>query len=321
MIESKLITVGSYFVYMKKIYIISVGDPLMCHLAVALKKKGYEVCCSGENIGEDVKAILQEENLMPEQEGWFPERLSKEIGYVVPSISLPNDNPELIRAYELRLLVLDFTEFLFRQAKDKTRVVVTGDGNHTRLLSIILFALKKQNLQCDYIGLNEIPGYERPIKLSYDARIILFQVDRMNSRRSVQGLECSLYCPHILLHSKIQHEEFVRFLTIRSSLDFLRDLTVTIERDGKYIFSEDDEGLELLSKKVREDITAIPYGLPTLQVQEGKCELVTRFGNYPLGLSDNQFLHDLSAARLTCRQLGVKDENFYEAASEYSNLF
>ena len=44
---------------MKRIHIISVGDPRLSELAITLKTKGNEVTCSGVDIMESVKAKLK----------------------------------------------------------------------------------------------------------------------------------------------------------------------------------------------------------------------------------------------------------------------
>ena len=52
--------------------------------------------------------------------------------------------------------------------------------------------------------------------------------------------------------------------------------------------------------------------------KEGKTYLQTRYGDFPGYIPDRFFLINLNAARLACRQLGVKDADFYQALSEYS---
>lgn len=293
----------------------------MCYLAIALHRNGYEVGCSGVGITEPLKTLLVEENLLPENEGWFPENIKRNIDCIVPSPLLCCNNSELLRARELCLLVLPFTEFIFRLTKDKIRVVIGGLGMQSRLMSIIIYALEKQNLLCDYVGLENICGQKSPIKLGYDSRIILLQVDDCSVSQTKLCSQYSFYRPHILLNSTIVEEQDGGFPGSENYLRALNNMIATIERDGKYIFSGGSQSLELLGEKIREDITAIPYQPHAVVKNNGRYELVTRFGNYPLHLSDLVFLSDLNAARLTCHQLGVKDKDFYGAVSEYSFLY
>ena len=73
-----------------------------------------------------------------------------------------------------------------------------------------------------------------------------------------------------------------------------------------------------LAQEVREDITAMPYDQHVVVEKEGKTYLQTRYGDFPVYIPDRFFLINLNAARLACRQLGVKDADFYQALSEYS---
>ena len=52
--------------------------------------------------------------------------------------------------------------------------------------------------------------------------------------------------------------------------------------------------------------------------KDGATFLQTRYGDFPIHVPDSYFLTNLNAARLACRQLGVKDADFYRAISEYS---
>ena len=52
--------------------------------------------------------------------------------------------------------------------------------------------------------------------------------------------------------------------------------------------------------------------------KDGATFLQTRYGDFPIRIADSYFLTNLNAARLACRQLGVKDADFYRALSEYS---
>ena len=69
---------------------------------------------------------------------------------------------------------------------------------------------------------------------------------------------------------------------------------------------------------VRSDITAIPFEEHPVVEKDGQTFLHTRYGDYPVRIPNRYFLINLNAARLACRQLGVKDADFYQALSEYS---
>ena len=62
----------------------------------------------------------------------------------------------------------------------------------------------------------------------------------------------------------------------------------------------------------------MPFGQHEIVEQEGQTFLHTRYGDYPIHIPNRFFLINLNAARLACRQLGIKDADFYQAISEYS---
>ena len=54
-------------------------------------------------------------------DGWFPEKLIKDIHSVVLGAKVKQDNPELLRAKELGMLIQSIPEFIFQRTRSKTR--------------------------------------------------------------------------------------------------------------------------------------------------------------------------------------------------------
>ena len=75
----------------------------MHNLAIALHKKGYHVTGSDDEIFEPSRSRLAENGLLPEKQGWDPEKITDEIDTVILGMHARGDNPELIRARELRI--------------------------------------------------------------------------------------------------------------------------------------------------------------------------------------------------------------------------
>ena len=99
---------------------------------------------------------------------------------------------------------------------------------------------------------------------------------------------------------------------------FRSKLLSSIEKNGKLIYNENDKTLSELAIAVRDDITAIPFTQHTVIEDNSGYMLKTRFGNYPIKYTSDEFLINLNAARITCRHMGVKDKDFYQAISEYT---
>ncbi len=68
---------------MRKVHIISVTEPLLLDLALAIREKGFEVSVSGDGLTNDDISKLEKSECICYGDGWFPEKLSKGIFTIV----------------------------------------------------------------------------------------------------------------------------------------------------------------------------------------------------------------------------------------------
>lgn len=303
---------------MRKVHLISVTEPLVLDLALAIHEKGYEVSVSGDGITEEVVAKLRAAGCTCHGNGWFPERLIKDSNFVVLGATVKQDNPELIKAKELGLLILSIPEFIFQRTKEKTRVVVAGSRGKKTIISMIVCALQRQKLVFDYALTSEVALLPNRVRMSYEARIALIEGDEHVTSALEKRFQLEFYRPHIAILTNLSWTPDTDHATPDAYYDTFRSFTKLIEREGKLIYFEGDRMVKQLAENVREDITAIPYGEHAVIERDGATFLQTRYGDFPIRIADSYFLTNLNAARLACRQLGVKDADFYRALSEYS---
>ena len=306
------------FKVMRKVHLISVTEPLVLDLALAIHEKGYDVSVSGNGITEDVIAKLHAAGCTCHGNGWFPEKLTKDNNFVVLGATVKQDNPELIRAKELGLLILSIPEFIFQRTKEKTRVVVAGSRGKKTIISMIIRALQRQKLAFDYALTSEIPLLPNRVHMSYEARIALIEGDEHVTSALEKRFQLEFFRPHIAILTNLSWTPDTDHPTPDAYYDTFRNFTTLIEREGKLIYFEGDPAVKQLAEEVREDITAISYGEHPVIEKDGATFLQTRYGDFPIHVPDSYFLTNLNAARLACRQLGVKDADFYRAISEYS---
>lgn len=303
---------------MRKVHLISVTEPLVLDLALAIHEKGYEVSVSGDGITEEVVAKLRAAGCTCHGNGWFPERLIKDSNFVVLGATVKQDNPELIKAKELGLLILSIPEFIFQRTKEKTRVVVAGSRGKKTIISMIVCALQRQKLVFDYALTSEVALLPNRVRMSYEARIALIEGDEHVTSALEKRFQLEFCRPHIAILTNLSWTPDTDHATPDAYYDTFRSFTKLIEREGKLIYFEGDRMVKQLAENVREDITAIPYGEHAVIEKDGATFLQTRYGDFPIRIADSYFLTNLNAARLACRQLGVKDADFYRALSEYS---
>ena len=90
------------------IHFISIGGSVMHQLAIALKRKGYKITGSDDEIFEPAKSNLEKEGILPGSIGWDPSRITPSLDAVILGMHAKADNPELIRAKELQLPIYSF---------------------------------------------------------------------------------------------------------------------------------------------------------------------------------------------------------------------
>lgn len=297
---------------------IGLNDSFMLDLAIALKEKGYEeIVGSDETISESNGQRMKEAGISFST-SWNPDGLNKEIDCVIPAAHIEPDNVEILQAQKLNLQIMSIPEFIYDRTKSKTRLVITGSKGKKSLIAIVLNVLKRQKVAFDYVINNSVPGFEKKVSLSYDARIAVIEGDELISSPVRKKHKLEFYRPHIALIPNISWEKSKEFPTEEQYVNVFGDFVRTIERDGKFIYNQEDSTLNEVAAKIREDITAIPYTRHQIVEEGDGIFLDTRFGKYPITTKDSFFLENLNGARNACRQLGVSDKDFYAAAYEIS---
>src|SRR5688572_2658677 len=97
----------------QKIHFIAIGGSVMHNLAVELHKAGHQVSGSDDEINDPSRSVLQAEGILPEKEGWFPEKIDKSLDFLIVGMHARKDNPELLRAQELNIKVLSFPDYIY----------------------------------------------------------------------------------------------------------------------------------------------------------------------------------------------------------------
>ena len=303
---------------MQKVHLISVTEPLVLDLALALREKGYEASVSGCNLSDQLKNQLQLAGCTCYGNGWFPEKMTTDIHSVVLGAQVKHDNPELIRAKELGVLIQSIPEFIFERTRTKIRVVVAGSHGKKAILSMMVEALRRQNLPFGYALTSKIDSLPNRVHLSDESRIVLIEGDEHSTSALNKRFQLEFYRPHIAVLTGLTWSEETLHETPEEYLSTYQAFVTSIEREGKLIYYKGDSVVSQLADEVRDDITAIPYEKQSVVEEDGKTCLQTRYGLYPVCLLDEYFLINMNAAGLTCRQLGIKDADFYQALSEYS---
>ena len=120
-----------------RIHLIAIGGSAMHNIALALHHKGFRVTGSDDEIYNPARDRLARYGLLPDAEGWHPERITPDVDAIIVGMHAREDNPELHRARELGIRIYSYPEYVYEQSKDKKRVVIAGSHGKTTTTSMI----------------------------------------------------------------------------------------------------------------------------------------------------------------------------------------
>ena len=133
------------------LHFIAIGGSAMHSLAIVMDRLGHKVSGSDDFIFEPSKSNLKNAGLLPSSLGWFPEKIGSEIDTVILGMHSKKDNPELLKAQEIRLKIQSYPQFLSEISKNKTKVVVAGSHGKTTITSMIIHVLKYHDINIDFM--------------------------------------------------------------------------------------------------------------------------------------------------------------------------
>lgn len=303
---------------MQRVHFIAIGGAAMHNLAIAISKKNdFLVTGSDDEIFEPSYSRLKKNGLLPAEMGWFPERIHSGLSAVIVGMHATIDNPELLRAKELGLKIFSFPEYLYQQTRSKTRIVVGGSHGKTTTTAMILFVLKQLKIDADYMVGAQIEGFDNMVKLSYEARIAVFEGDEYLTSPIDRRPKFHLYKPHIAVLTGIAWDHINVFPTFPLYVEQFKKFTDLMEVQGRLIYFDGDENLNHIVAGLRRDIVPFAYNTPKHEVRNGITYLKTKKAEVPLKIFGEHNLQNMEAARLACRQIGVTDQQFYSVIKDF----
>ncbi len=301
-----------------KVHFIAIGGSAMHNLAIALKKKGYQVTGSDDEIFEPSRTRLDNYGILPSKQGWHPDKIGKDLDAVILGMHAKDDNPELLQAKNLNLKIYSFPEFLYEQSQNKTRIVIGGSHGKTTITSMILHVLQYHKVKSDFMVGAQLKGFEVMVKLTEDAPLIILEGDEYLSSALDPRPKFHLYKPHIALISGIAWDHINVFPTYENYLEQFHVFIQKIEKNGKLIYCEEDPVLKsLCEKQDTEFLNLYPYRLPDYEIHHGQSYVKGKKNLHPVNIFGNHNLLNLSGAMVVCKQLGVTNAMFYEAIKTF----
>lgn len=301
-----------------RVHFIAIGGSAMHNLALALHNKGYDVSGSDDEIFDPSKSRLAAKDLLPSTYGWFPEKITKDIDAVILGMHAKADNPELLKSKELDLKIYSYPEFLFEQAKHKTRVVIGGSHGKTTITSMILHVMHYHGKEVDYMVGAQLEGFDTMVRLTNNADFIVLEGDEYLSSPIDRRPKFHLYKPNIALLSGIAWDHINVFPTYNSYVEQFEIFMEQIVNGGAIVYNVEDEEVKRVVETSQCPIKKYPYATPHYHVEAGETLLDTPEGPMPIEIFGKHNLNNLEGARWICQLMGVDADDFYEAIASFA---
>lgn len=289
----------------------------MHNLALALHQKGYLITGSDDAIFEPSKSKLAAVDLLPEELGWFANKINDNLDAVILGMHAKANNPELLKAKELDLKIYSYPEFLFEQSKNKTRVVIGGSHGKTTITSMILHVLHYNAKEIDFMVGAQLEGFSTMVHLTEENDFILLEGDEYLSSPIDRRPKFHLYKPNIALLSGIAWDHINVFPTYENYLEQFKIFVDSITSGGILVYNEEDADLKEIAENTTNQIRKHAYKTPEYTIQDGKTILNTPEGDLPIEVFGAHNLNNLAGAKWICQHMGVDEDDFYEAIATF----
>jgi len=302
---------------MQKIHFIAIGGAAMHNLAIDLHNRGFQITGSDDEIYEPSRTLLAEKGILPNEMGWFPEKITTDLSCVILGMHARVDNPELAKTQSLGIKIYSYPEFIYSQSIHKQRVVIAGSHGKTSITSMILHVLKFHKRKFDYMVGARIDGFDTMAKLS-DAPLIVIEGDEYLSSPIDRQPKFLHYHPHVMLMSGIAWDHVNVYPDFKDYVHQFEILADNLPKAGSFIYDETDSLVNKIGSVERLGIKRFPYQALPNRVRNGKTFLILpNKQELEIEVFGEHNLKNLNGARLVLAQIGIDDDEFYAAIPSF----
>ncbi|MFT6783028.1 MAG: UDP-N-acetylmuramate: L-alanyl-gamma-D-glutamyl-meso-diaminopimelate ligase [Saprospiraceae bacterium] len=297
-----------------RIHFIAIGGSAMHNLALALHDYGHTVTGSDDEIYEPSRTRLSDSGLLPNDYGWFTDKIEPNIDAIILGMHARKENSELLKAQELGLKIYSYPEFVAAQCMGKTRVVIAGSHGKTTTTSIILHALSSKGIEYDYLVGAQLEGFDRMVKLS-DAGIIILEGDEYLSSPIDRRPKMMHYKPNIAVITGVAWDHINVFPTLDNYVDQFREFINDMTRSDKLFIFEHDAHLKSIVAEENHSCKIEAYDQIYL-TKENQYDIGEN--SYDIKLIGNHNLQNILAAEKVCLELGLTADEFYDSLQTFT---
>lgn len=302
---------------MKHIHFIAIGGAVMHQLALALQRQGNNVTGSDDEITDPARTNLMAAGILPEKQGWFPEKITAATDAVVLGMHARGDNPELLEAKRLNIPIYSFPQYVYEVSKDKKRVVVAGSHGKTTITSMIMHILRHQGVKFDYLVGARVAGFDQSVQLS-DAPLIILEGDEYPASIIEKRPKIFFYHPHISVLSGIAWDHINVFPTYDIYFNQFEQYLKGMDAQSVVFYNNEDPEVRRAIGTSAAQLDARPYNMPAFHYDDGEAILDTEAGPLKVSVFGRHNLLNMQAAIDVCVQLGIDRQDAYKAIASFT---
>ncbi|MBQ7985536.1 MAG: peptidoglycan synthetase, partial [Bacteroidales bacterium] len=300
-----------------KAHFIAVAGSAMHNLAIALKKKGWQVSGSDDEIFSPAKERLAQYGLLPERLGWDEVRITKDLDCIILGMHAKADNPELLKAQRLGLKVYSYPEFLYELSKDKKRIVIGGSHGKTTTTAMVLHALHAAGIETDYMVGAMLKGFDVMVKISQKSKYMVLEGDEYLTSPLDLRPKFHLYMPDIAVITGIEWDHVNVFPTFEKYKEQFEIFADKISKNGTLIYCSEDGNVCSVASSCRNDIKKIAYQALPCRIENAVTYVLYGNKEYRMQIFGHHNLMNMNAAMLVCKQMGMTEDGFLTAMQSF----
>ncbi|MFN4914648.1 MAG: UDP-N-acetylmuramate--L-alanine ligase [Sphingomonadales bacterium] len=296
-------------------HVIAIGGAVMHNMALELQAHGHNVTGSDDEIFDPAKSRLQAAGLLPQDFGWFPEKVHQNLDAVILGMHARSDNPELIKAQQLGLPIYSFPEFVYRHAENKKRIVIGGSHGKTTSTAMLMHVLKTCGLEFDYLVGSQLPGFERMVKLS-DAPLMVIEGDEYLTSALHPVPKFHVYKPHLAMLTGVAWDHVNVFPTFENYVSQFEIFLKTLQPGARWFWYEGDPDLENLARQ--SELSNQSYREPTFTSNANGCQIHVEGRDYQLNIFGRHNLQNAAGVALLAAELGIDSHRFWTSMQSFA---
>ena len=315
----KIVNFGIFVILnpVMRVHLIAVGGAVMHNLALELKRKGFIVTGSDDEIYEPARSKLAAAGLLPEKEVWFPERINAGIDTIIPGMHARHDNPELAAAKDMGITIKSIPEFFYELTIDKLRIVVGGSYGKTTITAMIMHVMKENGIAFDYLTGSDVDGFENMVRLDENSKIAVIEGDENPSSPDDPRPEFHHYHPHIAVLNGIAWDHIDIYKTFESYRKQFDIFAASIMPGGTLVYFKNDDEATAIAGSCRRDVLRLPYEMHGYFTNKEGCFAATISTTVKVGFFGAHNMQNLGAAREACLAAGITEEAFYNTIGSF----